>query len=110
MRWITDDYGKSFVLFYPVYVSVFVREGVDSYERELFHTRFVGIGEVNSGALLCAKRITSFGELEADLHMSDGVGRHHQLEGMEAREEVLRHIVVPRSTLLGLGQALLLPL
>ena len=37
------------------------------------------------------------------------VGGHHQLEGVEAREQVLRHVVVPLGALLGLGEALLLP-
>ncbi len=85
-------------------------EGIEADKRELFHPRFERVGEVNAGAFFGAKAVAGLSELEADLHVGDGVGGHHQLEGVEAQEEVLRHVGVPRSALLGVGEALLLPL
>ncbi len=60
------------------------------------HPRFEGVGEVDAGAFLGAEAVAGLGELEADFHVRDGVGRHHQLVAVEAREQVLRHVVVPR--------------
>jgi len=72
-----------------------VGEGVEADERELLDLRFEGVGEVDAGAFLGAKAVAGLGEREADFHVGDGVGGHHQLEGVEAREEVLRHVLVP---------------
>ena len=85
-------------------------EGVEADERELFLPRFEGVGEEDAGAFVGAKAVAGLGELEADFHVGDGVGGHHQLEGVEARKEVLGHVVVPRGALLGVGEALLPPL
>src|SRR5208282_1225349 len=51
-----------------------------------------------------------FIELKANLHVSDGIGGHQQFVTVEAREQVLRHVLVPRSFLLRVGETLLLPL
>lgn len=51
-----------------------------------YRPRFEGVGEVDAGALLGAEAVAGLGELEADFHVGDGVGGHHQLEGVEARE------------------------
>jgi hypothetical protein len=48
-------------------------------------------------------------QLEAKLHVGDGIGRHHQLKGVQARKQVPRHVVVPRGASLSVGKALLLP-
>ena len=110
IRRVADHDGEALVAFDFVHGGGFVGEGVEADERELFHPRFEGVGEIDSGAFLGAKAVAGLCELEADFHVGDGVGGHHQLEGVEAREEVLRHVVVPRGALLGVGEALLLPL
>jgi hypothetical protein len=54
-----------------------VGEGVETDMRELFDLGFEGVGEVDAGAFLGAKAVAGLGELEADFHVGDGVGRHH---------------------------------
>ena len=110
IRRVADDNSEALIPFDFVHGGGFVGEGVEADLRELFDLRFEGVGEVDAGAFLGAKAVAGLGELEADFHVGDGVGGHHQLEGVEAREEVLRHVVVPRGALLGVGEALLLPL
>ena len=80
-------------------------------ERELLDPWFEGVGEVDARALLGAKAVAGLGELEPDFHVGDGVGGHHQLEGVKAREKMLRHVVCStQQSLLSIGEALFAPL
>ena len=95
IRRVADDDGEALVPFDFVHGGGFVGEGVEADERELFLPRFEGVGEVDAGAFLGGELVAGFGELEADFHVGDGVGGHHEFEGVEAGEERLWNVFVP---------------
>ena len=72
--------------------------------------RLQRVGEVDPRALVAAEAIAGLVELEADLQVRDGVGRHQQLVAVQARQQVLRHVLVPERVDLLLAVALRLPL
>ena len=47
-------------------------------EHKLLLPPFESVGEVDTGAFLCVKAIAGLVELEADFHMGDSVGGHHE--------------------------------
>src|ERR1700730_16391295 len=71
--------------------------------------RFESVGEIDTGAFVASKAVAGLVELEADLHVGNGVRSHVQLVAVQAREKVRRHVLVPRSPLLRVGEALLVP-
>ena len=72
--------------------------------------RLQRIRQVHPRPLVAAKAVAGLVELEADLEVRDGVGRHQQLVAVQARQQVLRHVLVPQRVDLLLAVALRLPL
>jgi hypothetical protein len=92
-----------------VHCGGFVSESIDVRQLKLSHPRFEGVSEINAGALLGTELIPGLVQLETEFHVGDGVGCHHELIGVQAREQVLRYILVPGGALLRACKALLLP-
>lgn len=68
-----------------------------------------GIGEEDLHArAVLGKGVTRFSELEANLHMGDGVRGHHQLKAIKARQQMVAHIHVPAWFEIVLGEAIVL--
>ena len=110
IRWVTDDDGKSFLVFDGVYRLGFVGKGFreDSKLPDIGWW-FKGVCQVDAGAFVAAEAVAGLVKFEADFHVGDGVGGHHQLVAVQAREEVFRDVVVPGGALLLFGEALLFP-
>src|SRR5688500_4573845 len=70
-------------------------------DRELKSSREVlrwlqRISHVNTRPLVTSESVASFVELETDLYVGYGVGRHQQLVAVQARQEVCRNILIPK--------------
>ena len=50
--------------------------------------RFQGVGEVDANSLLRFEAIAGLSELQADLHVGDGVRGHQQFVAVEPREQM----------------------
>src|SRR5438093_9094434 len=72
--------------------------------------RFQRIREVDVRARRAAKAVAGLEELEPDLEMCDGIGRHQQFVAVQARQQEHWHVVVPERVDLLLAVTLLLPL
>ena len=72
--------------------------------------RFEGVGEIDADALIAGKAVAGFGEFEADFHVRNRIRRHHQFVAIQARQQVRRHVVVPRFQSLRWFHTLLCPL
>ena len=95
IRRVADDDGEAFVAFDFVDGGGFVGEGVEVGERRGFLPGFEGVGEVDAGAFFGAEAVSGLGELEADFHVGDGVGGHHEFEGVQSCQKMLGDIAVP---------------
>ena len=71
--------------------------------------RLQRVGQVHPCPCIDAEAVARFVQLEPDLQVSYGVGRHEQLVSVQTSEQVTRNVVVPEARDLGLATPLSAP-
>ena len=69
--------------------------GFEVRENELFLPRFESVGEVDAGTFLSVEAVTGLSKLEANFHVGDSVGSHHEFIAMQTWQQVLWNVCVP---------------
>ena len=93
-----------------IYGFGFAGQGVHVRQPQLLVRRIERVGQVHARPLVAGEAVAGLVQLEADLQVGDGVGRHEDLVTVQAGEQVTRNVLVPECRDPGLVVSLRLPL
>ena len=93
-----------------IYGFGFAGQGVHLRQPQLLVRRIERVGQVHARPFVAGEAVAGFIQLEADLQVGDGVGRHEDLVTVQAGEQVTRNVLVPECRDPGLVVSLRPPL